>query len=193
VGARGVLRRAERADNVDARLADDGITIGELGAGDVGRAGSLAALHRDAHDAGMALGMLAAPTAVLEREYVRTIGALDPQERILLVAEQDGEAVGMAQLVRSQASNARHRAEIRRVAVASSARGAGIGRRLMAAVEDAARAREISLLWLTTHAGTGASSFYASIGYTLLGVMPGYSARPDGTLADGAFFYRELA
>lgn len=140
----------------------------------------------------MALGRLAAAPSALEDEYrgfVRQIG----ERSALVVAEDDDGVVGMAQLVGSDAENARHRAEVRRVAVAADVRGRGIGAQLMAAVEDAARGRAITLLWLTTHADTAASSFYESVGYTRLGVMPSYSARPDGSLADGAFFYRVLA
>jgi acetyltransferase len=141
----------------------------------------------------MALGLL----GPLDRDAVRadyesTLRALDGVERILVVAGLDGHIVGMAQLARSGATNARHRAEVRRVAVASAARGTGIGRGLMAAVEAAARASGLTLLWLTTHADTDADRFYEAIGYTRLGVMPRYSRRPDGKLASGVFFYREL-
>ena len=99
----------------------------------------------------------------------------------------------MGHLVRSEAGNATHRAEVQRVAVATEARGSGVGRRLMAAVEEEVRRRGITLLWLTTHAGTDADAFYESIGYTRLGVMPSYSLRPDGTVWAGALFFPELS
>ena len=141
----------------------------------------------------MALGVLGPlDRDALSADYESTVRALDGVERILVVAEVDGDVVGMAQLARSGATNARHRAEIRRVAVRSVARGTGVGRGLMAAVEEAARANGLTLLWLTTHADTDADRFYAAIGYTRLGVMPNYSRRPDDALASGVFFYREL-
>jgi acetyltransferase len=118
--------------------------------------------------------------------------ALAEEPRVVLVAERDGDLVGMAQLVPSTAANATHRAEVQRVAVAAGARGSGVGRRLMAALEDEARERGLTLLWLTTHAGTEAARFYEAIGYTELGVMPNYSRLPDGTLSPGAFYHREL-
>jgi GNAT superfamily N-acetyltransferase len=153
--------------------------------------GALAALHAEAHASGMALGLLAPvdleALAADYRELVASLGA-----RMLFVAELDGDVVGMAQLVPSEAQNAIHRAEVQRIAVATSARGSGIGRGLMATVEEAARVQGVSLLWLTTHAGTDACRFYAAVGYTELGVMPDYSRRPDGTLAPGAFFFRQL-
>jgi GNAT superfamily N-acetyltransferase len=118
--------------------------------------------------------------------------ALAEADRVVLVAEVDGDVVGMAHLAPSRAANAPHRAEVQRVAVAESARGSGMGRALMAAVEDAARGRGITLLWLTTHEGSEACAFYEAAGYTKLGVMPAYSLRPDGTLSPGVFYYRDL-
>src|SRR5205085_9167613 len=100
----------------------------------------------------------------------RTIAALDPEEHLLVVAERRGELVAMAQLVRSESANGRHRAEVRRVAVATRARGHGVGRQLMEVIEELARTRGIALLWLTTHAETPACSFYEAGGFTLLGV-----------------------
>jgi len=143
--------------------------------------------------AGMALG--AAGTAVagtLRRSYHDAVDRLDDRKRLLLVAERHGELVGMAQLVFSGVGNAAHRAEVQRVAVGEAARGAGIGARLMRALEEAAVQRGVTLLWLTTHDQTGACGFYEAIGYTKLGVMPNYSRRPDGTLWPGAFYFREL-
>jgi GNAT superfamily N-acetyltransferase len=127
--------------------------------------------------------------AALERSHSDALGESD---RVVLVAELDGEVVGMAHLAPSRAANAPHRAEVQRVAVGEGARGGGVGRALMAAVEHAALERGITLLWLTTHEGSAACAFYEEVGYTRLGVMPNYSHRPDGTLAPGAFYYRDL-
>jgi GNAT superfamily N-acetyltransferase len=140
--------------------------------------------------AGMALGAApASDLSVLERLHREALGESD---RVVLVAEHDGELLGMAHVAPSRAANAPHRAEVQRVAVAERARGGGVGRALMAAVEDEGRARGPTLLWLPTHEGTAAASFYEAVGYTRMGVMPGYSRRPDGTLAPGAFYYRDL-
>jgi GNAT superfamily N-acetyltransferase len=128
--------------------------------------------------------------AELERSHR---DALAESDRVVLVAVLDAAIVGMAHLAPSGAANAAHRAEVQRVAVADEARGRGVGRSLMAAVEEEALARGLTLLWLTTHDGTAAASFYEAVGYTRLGVMPSYSRRPDGTLAPGAFFYRDLS
>jgi ribosomal protein S18 acetylase RimI-like enzyme len=118
--------------------------------------------------------------------------AVADDRRVVLVAERDGEVVGMAHIAPSGAANAPHRAEVQRVAVAPAARGSGVGRHLMEAVEEAALDRGLALLWLTTHDTTAACAFYEAIGYTKVGVMPEYSQRPDGNLAAAAFYCKVL-
>jgi acetyltransferase len=151
----------------------------------------LAELHAEAMSVGMSLG--AAPESDADALAELHRRALRDPSRVVLVAEVDGTIVGMVHLVPSEAANATHRAEVQRVAVGSQARGRGVGRALMAAVEEEGRRRGLTLLWLTTHADADAEAFYASVGYTRLGEMPDYSRRPDGTLAPGAFYYRLLA
>jgi len=118
--------------------------------------------------------------------------ALEEEGRVVLVAELDGDVAGMAHLAPSAAANAPHRAEVQRVAVAEAARGAGVGRALLAAVEAAALERDLTLLWLTTHDESDACAFYEAVGYTKLGVMPSYSERPDGGIAPAAFYFKDL-
>ena len=150
----------------------------------------LARLHAQALDAGMSLG--AAPgsdQATLECLHRE---ALADSDRVVLVAERDGEVVGMAHLAPSRAANAPHRAEVQRVAVGEDVRGSGVGKALLDALEEAALERGITLLWLTTHEGSDACAFYEAAGYERLGVMPAYSRRPDGTIAPAAFYFRQL-
>ena len=142
----------------------------------------------------MALGALdTMGRGALERWYRGVVAGLDDRDRLLVVAEEGDQLVGMVQLVFSGATNAEHRAEVQRVGVAADARGRGIGGSLMAAVEEVARDHRIMLLWLTTHDATDACVFYEAIGYTKLGVMPNYSRRPDGTLWPGAFYFKDLS
>jgi acetyltransferase len=154
----------------------------------------LADIHLDALSAGMGLGALdTMGRSALERWYHRVVAELQDRERALVVAEEEGRLRGMAQLAFSGATNADHRAEVQRVGVATDARGRGIGRSLMATIEEVAGEHHVTLLWLTTHADTEACAFYEAIGYTGMGTMPGYSRRPDGTLWPGALYFRELA
>jgi GNAT superfamily N-acetyltransferase len=156
-------------------------------------AGELAQLLLDAHDANMALG-LAAP---LTPEHARkvwddTAAKLDQRRHLLLVAREDGRVVGTVQVVRADAENGGQRAEVQRLAVSAERRGQGLGRQLLDAAAERARGMGLRLLWLTTHAGTGSDRFYAAVGWSRLGTVPSYSARPDGTPAGGAFYYLEL-
>lgn len=166
------------------------VRVGARGPDDLDRGliHRLAALHAEAMGAGMALGA----TWDTDLEALHGAALADP-ERVVLVAELDGEVVGMAHLVPSGAANAPHRAEVQRVAVAADTRGAGVGRKLMETVEQTALERGLTLLWLTTHDGSDACAFYEAVGYERLGVIPDYSQRPDGTLAPGAFYFKRLA
>jgi acetyltransferase len=156
-------------------------------------ADELAQLLLDAHASNMALGLSAPLTR--ERaadEWRRFAAALSPETRVLLGAVDDGVVVGSVHLARAHAENGAHRAEIQRLVVRSDRRGGGIGAALLDAAAERARRAGITLLWLTTHAGTDSDSFYVRRGWTRAGVIPGYSVRPDGTLADNALFYRQL-
>jgi acetyltransferase len=168
--------------------------IVELSPADVeAAADELAKLLLDAHAANMALGLAGPLTAEHAREvWLDTAAKLDPSRRVLLVAREDGRAVGTVQVVRADAENAAHRAEVQRLAVLGELRGRGVGRLLLEAAVERAQSLGVQLLWLTTHADTGSDRFYAAVGWSRLGAMPAYSARPDGTLADGAIYYLRL-
>jgi len=170
------------------------VEIVELSASDVELAADeLAQLLLDAHNAGMALGL----TGPLEREraadvWRATAALLDPRDRVMLAARSERSLVGVVQIVRAPAENGSHRAEIVRFAVRGDRRGAGVGRVLLEAATERARELGLSLLWLSTHAGTDSDRIYERLGWTRMGTMPGYSVRPDGTIAASAFYYLEL-
>ncbi len=157
-------------------------------------AGELAQLLLDAHASNMALG-LAGP---LSREHAKSVwdetaARLEPSSHVLLAARDENRAVvGTVQIVRATSENGGHRAEIQRLAVRADRRGSGLGRALLEAAVERSRALGLRVLWLTTHADTGSDRFYESVGWSRLGALPLYSARPDGTLADGALYYLEL-
>jgi len=50
----------------------------------------------------------------------------------------------------------------------------------------------LGLLWLTTHEDTTADEFYRRLDWTRLGVIPGYSTLPDGSLTGNAYYYLTL-
>jgi GNAT superfamily N-acetyltransferase len=158
------------------------------------RLDELARLLLEAHAAGMALGLPAPLTPADARTaYAEAAARLRPGERLLLAAFDGDEVVGAVQLDRSEVGNGRHRAEVRRLVVRSDRRGSGVGRALMEAVVDRARAAGLRLLWLSTHEGTDADRVYERLGWTRVGVIPDYAVLPNGELAGNAFYYLLLS
>jgi GNAT superfamily N-acetyltransferase len=156
-------------------------------------ADALAQLLLDAHDAGMAVGLLAPLTRERAVAAWEEMGArLEPGTRVLLGCFDDGEVVGAVHFARADAENGRLRAEVQRLVVRGDRRGGGIGRALLDAIAERAREAGIRLLWLTTHAGTLSDDFYVRCGWRRLGELPSYSQRPDGELVPSALFVREL-
>jgi acetyltransferase len=169
--------------------------IVDLGPADVQASlDDLAGLLLDAHASNMALGLAGPLTPDRARlAWVETAEQLDPERRVLLGARDEaGRIVGTVQIVRAAADNGARRAEIVRLAVRGDLRGQGLGRALLDAAVERARALELRLLWLSTHADTAADDFYERCGWTRVGVMPAYSQRPDGALVANAFFCLEL-
>lgn len=90
------------------------------------------------------------------------LSAFDRPEVQLLVARADsGEALGMAALVPSDGY-----AELKRMFVSSSARGMGVGRALLEAIEGSARQLQIPTLRLETGEPQAAAiALYERAGY----------------------------
>lgn len=114
-------------------------------------------------------------------------------ERALLVAEDRarGEVVGTVQLVLGLPENQPHRADLSKMLVGRRARRRGVGAALMRAAEDAARAAGRTLLVLDT-ASAEAERLYGRMGWTRVGVIPGYALLPDGRPCDTTYFYKRL-
>ena len=111
--------------------------------------------------------------------------------RALLVAEDAAGLCGTVQLVLEQPENQPHRADLAKMLVHRRARRRGTGAALLAAAEDAARARGRTLLLLDT-ASADAERLYARAGWVRCGTVPGYALWPQGGPCDTTFFYRRL-
>ncbi len=110
----------------------------------------------------------------------------------LLISELDGDLVGTVQLVMAEPDNQPHRADLAKMLVHRRARRRGIGRALMNAAEDLARAKGKTLLVLDT-ASDEAERLYRRQNWTVVGRVPGYALFPDGQPCDTIFFYKRLA
>jgi ribosomal protein S18 acetylase RimI-like enzyme len=113
-------------------------------------------------------------------------------DRILLAAFLDSQLVGTVQILVSMPPNQPHRADIAKLLVLRSARGKGIGRRLMEHAEEVSRLAGKTLLVLDTATGDRAEALYIRLGWTKLGVIPGYAMYPDGRWSDTSIFWKRL-
>jgi GNAT superfamily N-acetyltransferase len=112
-------------------------------------------------------------------------------ERTLIVAEDAQGIAGTVQLITDMPDNQPHRADVAKLLVDRRARGAGIGRRLMEAVEEAARTQHRSLLVLDT-ANATAERLYERLGWQRVGAIPDYACLPSGELCATTFFFKRL-
>jgi GNAT superfamily N-acetyltransferase len=112
--------------------------------------------------------------------------------RALLVAEDRDGLAGTVQLVLAAADNQPHRAEIAKMLVHRRARRRGVGRLLMQAAEDAARAMGRTLLTLDTATGEAGEQLYERLGWIRVGVIPDHALFPDGRPASSTFYYKRL-
>ncbi len=112
--------------------------------------------------------------------------------RLLLAAFADGALVATVQVILSLPPNQPHRAEIAKLLVHRSARRLGIAQMLMERAEAEARAEGKTLLVLDTVTGDSAERLYARLGWTEVGVIPGYALYPDGRACDTTIFWKSL-
>ena len=112
--------------------------------------------------------------------------------RLLLAAFAEGQLVGTVQVILALPPNQPHRAEIAKLLVHRSARKRGIAQLLMEQAELEARAEGKTLLVLDTVTGDDAERLYARLGWTRVGVIPGYALYPDGRPCDTSVFWKAL-
>ncbi len=112
--------------------------------------------------------------------------------RVILAAFDGSELVGTVQLILAVPPNQPHRGEIAKLLVHRSARRRGVAQRLMEHVEVEARAEGKTLLVLDTVTGDAAERLYKGLGWTTVGVIPGYALYPDGRPCDTTVFFKAL-
>ncbi|MCZ0211152.1 GNAT family N-acetyltransferase [Streptomyces sp. UMAF16] len=158
------------------------------------RADGLAALLTDTVASGASVGFLAplghAEAVAWWRERADAVAvgglavwaALDAMDRV----------TGTVGLDFPGRPNSRHRAELVKLMVHRSARGQGLGRRLLTTAERAAAADGRTLLHLDTETGSPAERLYRSAGWTVAGTLPDYAANPAGELRPTTLYYKRL-
>jgi len=113
--------------------------------------------------------------------------------RRLIVADDGTRLGGTVLLLLAPQPNAPHRAEIGKMLVRSDLRRRGLGRRLLAAAEAAARDAGRTLLLLDTESGSAGDRLYRDCGWIEYGRVPGHAFTPDGRLAETTMFYKRIA
>lgn len=172
----------------------DPVAIRPLAAAEAeARIGELAAILVDAVAHGASVNFIAGFDHTGAAAFWRgQLPGLADGSRILIVAEDGGAIVGTTVLTLAHQPNAPHRAEIGKMLVHSTARRRGLGTRLLAAAEEAARELGRTLILLDTETGSAGDKLCRGCGWTPFGIVPGHALRPDGRPAPTTFFYKEV-
>jgi acetyltransferase len=155
---------------------------------------ALAELLCDAVNSGSAVSFL----APLEHEaaaawWGNQIANADPRTIFLVARDEGREIVGTVQLHASWAPNQPHRADIAKLIVHRRARGNGVGKKLMFAIEEEAKRAGYTLLVLDTRRGCEAESLYRKLNWVEAGVIPNFAINADRIgLHDTVIFYKQL-
>ncbi|GHD87763.1 GNAT family N-acetyltransferase [Streptomyces naganishii] len=158
------------------------------------RVEELARLLTDTVADGASVGFLAplghAEAARWWRE--RVTGVAEGRLAVWTAHDGDGRTVGTVSLAFPDKPNSRHRAELVKLMVHRTARGAGLGRRLLTTAERAAAEAGVTLLHLDTETGSPAERLYDSAGWTRVGAIPDYAADPGGVLRPTTLYYKQI-
>lgn len=153
----------------------------------------LAALLVDAVDSGAGVNFLAGVTVDETRAWWASRADGVASGMVVPIVARDGSrVVGSTVLLYAWNPNSPHRGEISKVLVHSSARRQGLGRRLMDAAEERARADGRWLLVLDTVTGSEADAFYRAIGWHDVGIIPDFALQPDGSLTPTTVFWKDV-
>jgi acetyltransferase len=154
---------------------------------------ALVELLADAVNSGASVGFLSPLVPEEADVYWRSVEeALASGQRELLLAEADGVLVGTVQLSFATLPTARHRAEVLKLLVRTSARRKGVGTMLMREAEELAKSHGRTLLVLDTRDGDAGEPLYLGLGYVRVGRVPGYAKTEGGTFDATVFYYRML-
>jgi ribosomal protein S18 acetylase RimI-like enzyme len=155
---------------------------------------ALAGLLVDAVAGGASVGFLAGLDRPAATAWWRDRAAAVADGSLVVWTAGGPDGVrGTISLAYPDKPNARHRAEIVKLAVHRAARGRGLGRRLLATAERDAERAGVTLLLLDTQTGSPAERLYQGAGWQRYGIVPDYAAAPSGELEDCSFFYKRLA
>jgi GNAT superfamily N-acetyltransferase len=144
-------------------------------------------------DDGAVVGFLAPLPIEKARAFWRERGSeVAAAKRVIIAAWVDGEIGGCLQLDLDVPENQTHRAEVRQLLVHPEFRRRGVGRELMARIDQAALAHGRRILVLRTWPGGPAETIVRSLGWSFVGVIPGYAIRPTGEPVDEGYWWKRI-
>ncbi len=125
--------------------------------------------------------------------WLGVAAAVTRGDRVLLVAEDaDARVLGTVQIILNLPENQPHRADVTKMLVHPDARRRGIAARLLAALDEEARAEGRNLLVLDAVTDGDAARLYARSGWTAVGDIPDYALMPDGAFCSATIFYKRV-
>lgn len=171
------------------------VTIQQLTAAQAtARLSHLAELLIDSVEHGASVGFLSPLSTEEATAYWQgVIQDLAQGSLLLWAALVNDELAGSVQLHPSPKRNGSHRAEVAKLLVHTTYRRQGIGRALMQELEDEARRRQRTTLFLDTRLGEPSEQLYAKAGYIKAGEIPDYARSADGTLHPTVIYYKLLS
>lgn len=147
----------------------------------------------DCVNGGASVGFMLPFTPVDAEPFWRSVAdAVANGGTIHVVAEVEGKVVGTVQIGLASKPNQPHRGDLMKLLVHRSARGFGLSRQLMEAVEKEAADLGRSLLVLDTATGSDAEAIYPRFGWERVGVIPDYALFPDGSYCGTTLFYKRI-
>jgi GNAT superfamily N-acetyltransferase len=176
-------------------MSEDPITVRRVGAGEAAACiEALADVLVDCVEGGASVSfMRPLPRAKALAFWRGVADGVERGERVLLIAaDAQGTIIGTVQLISSLPDNQPHRADVAKMLVHRRARRRGVAQRLMAALDEAARAEGKTVLVLDTVTGGDAERLYARAGWQRVGSVPKYALMPDGAFCATTFFYKHL-
>lgn len=148
----------------------------------------------DCVEGGASVGFMQPYTAADAEPYWQGVAEqAEAGTTLLMIAETDGEIVGTVQVGVAQMPNQPHLGDLKKLLVHRKARGLGLGRLLMTAIEQEAAKAGKTLLVLDTATGSPAESIYPRLGWTRVGVIPDYAMWPEGGFCPTTIFYKHLS
>jgi len=147
----------------------------------------------DCVDNGASIGFLPPLSEVDAGHYWASVNAdLQDQSRVMFIALDNQRVVGCVQLALVNKPNGDHRCDVEKLMVHTCARGKGIGKYLMHALEEKAKSLHRQLLVLDTRLGDIASDLYRKLGYLEAGQIPDFAKNENGGLDPTVFFYKKI-